>query len=468
MTDAGRAKQITTALAEYEAQHGPKETLMVPLRTGNKALPVITLPLDLPVLNAKSFRIAPELADHSQAGAVVADPFSASSQRVVAELVVKAHRHTIDLKDSLKQDGQDNPGVITREGVLINANTRCVLMRELLRDGDLRTDGFRAAVLPAGVTNAELFDLEAVLQKRKEHKDDYNLVSELLMLKVLHDQAGMSAHEIARRQNLRTSEDVTIRLRVLDLMERARRLAEPPLPIHTFARERDKLQNWKELLLRVDDLEAKSDVGFAERHIKEWLVPYLLGHDSVHVLRGATEGWIDRHGIDALEAGDDLSAVLAAAAGADRPRAEPDLPEPSGLDLLDLGSPSVDGQGSPAADNLFDITLAVLAADPEAEVELPDGSIVAALEVRERLQRGVKRGLDVSRARIRAGGRLDAPEKLARNARDNLESALKALEDVSDEASFQGRAAGLRAVLDEISGLLDEANELLTEPGEDI
>ena len=313
MTEAVRAQKILTALTDYEQQGGPKETLLVPLRTGNRPLPVITVPLDLPVLNTGSFRIAPLLASLPEAAEIESDPFSASSQRIVADLVVSSHRHAEDLKESLRQDGQDAPGVITRKGVLINANTRCVLMRELLREGDLRSDGLRVAVLPAGTGNAELYDLEAVLQKRKEHKDDYNLVSELLMLKVLNIQAGMADREIARRQNLKQPEDVRIRLRVLELMERGRRLAEPPLPIKTFARERDKLQNWKELLLRVDDLDANVGAAAGDAHIKEWLVPYLVGLDSVHVLRGATEGWLERHGVDALASGGDVSVVLAQA-----------------------------------------------------------------------------------------------------------------------------------------------------------
>lgn len=208
---------------------------------------------------------------------------------------------------------------------------------ELLREGDLRSDGLRVAVLPAGTGNAELYDLEAVLQKRKEHKDDYNLVSELLMLKVLNIQAGMADREIARRQNLKQPEDVRIRLRVLELMERGRRLAEPPLPIKTFARERDKLQNWKELLLRVDDLDANVGAAAGDAHIKEWLVPYLVGLDSVHVLRGATEGWLERHGVDALASGGDVSVVLAQASGTPRSESTDTGSEPEGLELLELG-----------------------------------------------------------------------------------------------------------------------------------
>lgn len=466
MTEAGRAQKILTALNDYEQQGGPKETLLVPLRTGNRPLPVITVPLDLPVLNTRSFRIAPLLASMEQAQAISADPFAPSSQRAVSELVVSSHRHAVDLKESLKQDGQDAPGVITREGVLINANTRCVLMRQLLREGDLRSDGLRVAVLPAGTTNAELYDLEAVLQKRKEHKDDYNLVSELLMLKVLNDEAGMTDREIARRQNLRRPEDVRLRLRVLELMERARRLADPPLPIKTFARDRDKLQNWKELLFRVDELVERAGDSSADAHIKEWLVPYLLGLDSVHVLRGATEGWLERHGVDALSGGSDLSVTLARSSETPRQGGVAAPSEPEGLDVLILGGPAERDHGSPAADNLFEVTVAAVGSAPDQEVALPDGSTASAVEVREALKGGLTRGLAVSRARLRAGGRLEAPERFLRSARDQLEAAVKALEEVVDDPGFAGRVDGFRNSMDELSVLIDEATEVLSDRDE--
>jgi len=140
---------------QQQATDGPKETLTVPLQRGSAVLPVVTLPLSVPVLNAKSFRIAPKLADHPQGAVVTSDPYAAEAQRIVTELVRSEHRHAGDLKESLK-DGQDQPGVITREGVLVNANTRCVLIRELAAEGDLRAQAIRVAVLPSDVLESRV------------------------------------------------------------------------------------------------------------------------------------------------------------------------------------------------------------------------------------------------------------------------------------------------------------------------
>src|SRR4051812_47850201 len=223
MTEAGREQMIQQKLAEYHADHNRiRPTLDVPLGPGGRTLEVIELPLDVPILNPDSFRIAPLLPDHPQAHLVRDDPQSPAAQQFVASLVRQAHRHVDDLKESLK-DGQDQPGVITRKGKLINANSRCVLLRELFDEGEITTNVIRVAVLP-GVDNAQELELEGVLQKQREHKDEYNLVSELMMIMKLHEQAHMTDAAISKQLRYRSASRVTDLRRILDLMERARHL----------------------------------------------------------------------------------------------------------------------------------------------------------------------------------------------------------------------------------------------------
>ena len=72
MTETSRAQQILRSLEQQQAGDGPKETLTVPLQRHSEVLPVITLPLSVPVLNAK------ELPDRAEAcGSPVGRPRSA-------------------------------------------------------------------------------------------------------------------------------------------------------------------------------------------------------------------------------------------------------------------------------------------------------------------------------------------------------------------------------------------------------
>ena len=84
---------------------------------------------------------------------IEADPYSPAAQRIVAELVRDSHRSAAALKDSLI-DGQDQPGLITRKGKLVNGNTRCVLLRDLRAEGRITNSTIRVAVLPSDVVES--------------------------------------------------------------------------------------------------------------------------------------------------------------------------------------------------------------------------------------------------------------------------------------------------------------------------
>src|SRR5689334_20055941 len=101
-----RAKQIERALTDHRSKTpGAAETARIPFR-GGRVVEVIELPLDVPILNAHSFRIAPDLADHPKRAVVESDPETEEAQEVVAELVRKAHRNAEELKQSLLTEGQ--------------------------------------------------------------------------------------------------------------------------------------------------------------------------------------------------------------------------------------------------------------------------------------------------------------------------------------------------------------------------
>jgi hypothetical protein len=461
MTESSREQHIVQALRDYEERMGDKDTLRVPLR-GYTLLRAIELPLEVPVLNAESFRIAPLLADHPAADLVRADPHSPAAQEIVATLVRYAHRHAEELKESLK-DGQDQPGVITRKGVLINANTRCVLLRELLAEGEITTNVIRVAVLP-DVTNAELLDLEAVLQKQREYKDDYNLVSELMMLKTLYDKAGMTEQQIAKRQRLGKPTEVTDRLDILALMERARRLPGRTLPLSRFAQDEDQLQNWKELLKRVREAEQSPGPDAADHIVRGWLFAYTLGYDSVHKLRHANGRWIEKDVVENLVERGDTSADIAHAVVAPASDEEPEAAdELEGMDLLDPG-----GNGKPGADEatvqrLLDLTLDAVAAEDGGTVVLPDGEERPAGDVLETLRASAGYGLEASKRRSQAGNRLARPANLLTHARSDVRDALDSVDDVLDDVAFAPQIKALRALAEEVSDLADEMIQLLAD-----
>ena len=470
----GRRAHIEAALVEYRSKAaGTGETVRLPFRGVSTVLEVIDVPLDVPFLNAESFRIAPALADHPDRQIVFDDPESPEAQAIVSNLVRASHRHASQLKESLLVDGQDTPGVITRGGKLINANSRCVLLRDLVSEGRLKPTVIRVAVLPANTTNSEELGLESVLQQQQEYKDKYTFVSKLMMIEKLHRDAEMTDKQIAA--SLREKPTVIAELReVLVLMNRARHLTTEPRPLSAFVRQTDQQQNWLELLRQVREIEKNYNREAANDHIRGWLLAFFTGVDSVHKLRDVRDDWVKRDLIPLLESGNEVAAEIAEAATAegeevididsdDRASEVEDL----GLDLL--GGPEPDERTyrpDPAVQRLLDLAVEA-SGDPAGDVSLGDNTNASGEEVLGVLRRGVEEGIKAVRRRSVGASKLVRPQTQVDTAITALNAAYEAAEEVAAEAAFYDLVPALSDRLTEAQRRLDDLISFVSSIGSD-
>ena len=177
-----RRKEILTKVVEAKITH------RIPWQNRHEELPVITVSLNSILLNPFSHRIRSQIESSPQLKLLEEEPFGDPAQDIIAEFL----RQTLefeDLKDNLGELGQDEAGVITREGVLINANTRAVALRDL---GEQYID---VGVLPESAQPAEYFELEARLQMAKSFQQDYTLTNRLLFIQEQR-QAGVTAEDL--------------------------------------------------------------------------------------------------------------------------------------------------------------------------------------------------------------------------------------------------------------------------------
>jgi hypothetical protein len=184
---------------------------------------VILIGADEVLLNPDSHRLRAQLQDDPRWAELSKEPFGDDAQRVLAEQV-KAARSVeafTALKESLLNEGQTHPGVMTHKGVLINANTRAVAIREF---DDPSKRYLRLAVLPETAQQSELALLELRLQMQKELKEEYSLTNELLFVEEMYEKHKMPAMQIARDLRYfpdrpkKGEEEVKLRLQMLDLI----------------------------------------------------------------------------------------------------------------------------------------------------------------------------------------------------------------------------------------------------------
>ncbi|MFH9082870.1 hypothetical protein [Streptomyces sp. NPDC017673] len=197
---------IRKRLEEVRAAGGTRETVTVDWNGQQIHVDVIDLPLNDLYLNPGTHRIRAQRSHRpDQDRNLDKDPFGEAGQDYLRSLL-QAKPSDPDLRDpdfdKLKEDldkfGQNEPGLVTHHGVLVNGNTRAVALREL------RKPSMRVGVLPSSFTQADIDAVELALQLRQDQRRDYSYINRLI---AMEEQAAMgrTPEQIAKEFRIRTA-----------------------------------------------------------------------------------------------------------------------------------------------------------------------------------------------------------------------------------------------------------------------
>ncbi|MEV5598120.1 transcriptional regulator [Streptomyces sp. NPDC052496] len=217
---------VRQRLKEAESAAGTRESLTVEWRSQPLHVEVIDMPVADLYYNPGTHRIRAQ-RDHDPGldAELQSDPWSDRSQEYLHQLLKalpadpsKADPDFIALMESLRDFRQNDPGLITRDGVLVNGNTRRAALREL------GVAHVRVGVLPESCTWDDVNAVELSLQLRKDHRREYSYINRLL---AIDEQAelGRSAKDIARDFRIKEEtckQDQWILTCLRDLIERSR------------------------------------------------------------------------------------------------------------------------------------------------------------------------------------------------------------------------------------------------------
>ena len=130
-----------------------------------------------------------------------ADPLGKDAQQAQFD-ILRGQAGFEDLKIDLRERGQQEPAVISAEGVLINGNRRTAALRSLYHDDHvLEARYVRCLLLPDDATPDELVDLEAELQVARDFKEDYSWVNEAMLIEELYERVGRNFAHVARKMH---------------------------------------------------------------------------------------------------------------------------------------------------------------------------------------------------------------------------------------------------------------------------
>ena len=112
-----------------------------------------------------------------------------------------------ELKSDLAEREQQEPAILTAEGVLINGNRRSAALRSLyLDDNHLAARYVRCLVLPDDASPDELVDLEAELQVAQTFKEDYSWVNEAMLIEELYERERKDFVRVAKKMHRKVAD----------------------------------------------------------------------------------------------------------------------------------------------------------------------------------------------------------------------------------------------------------------------
>jgi hypothetical protein len=296
-----RKDQILKSLNVYydEQEKGLKKTLPVEYRGSMHILPVIRIDPNVLLLNHNNNRLSAQLLDHPERDVVYKNPTSEHAQSVLADLLSKTDEFK-NLKDELDQIGQQNPGLITRSGLLVNGNTRVVALRQLGKTG------VDVAVLPDDADDAAILDLEMFLQMVHLTHQDYTFTNELLLLEKCK-KLGNTDRQIADKMKWSRGwqKKLDEKFQLLKLINEIRGLSPTPLAYQVFD---TKSQHLKDLNDEYESLKTH-DLAAANRMKWSRVTAMFLGVNKDQT-RAIHEDFVDEDVVRRIDGESPSSTLL--------------------------------------------------------------------------------------------------------------------------------------------------------------
>lgn len=376
-----------------------------------------------------------EIARTGNAALFAEDPLGPAAQNAQYK-ILRGQDGFNDLKDDLSSRDQQDPAVITADGVLVNGNRRAAALRSLYLDDDQQGAHYvRCLVLPADATPAELVDLETELQIARDFKQGYGWINEAFLIEELFERENKDFARVATRMH-RDVSDVRTQY---EKLQQVHQLVDLSSGVRHHIDFNDNESAFDELSKHIKnkqpaEAEAVRSVYFLGTlsNVRYRKLRNLRRPDAASIVRKE------------LENDPALKQLLALA--------DQTLPQVSANDILDdvLGEDSQSGPLTPL--------LSLLASKNSDEaLVLSDGNKVDVEDILESLQSAITAAADEAEEDQRDQAAQTTPLVRADKAIAELERALTALPRARtfsgfDESGMAARIAGLRKLLDQYPG----------------
>ncbi len=428
MTAEARREAIEKAARAYDEPGSRREAIALPYKDGKGgSYPVISVPVAAVLFNPRSHRIKSQLESHPNNKLVENDPFCDDAQDIVRGILA-ATKEFDELKANLKEYGQRDPGVVTHEGLLVNANRRLAALR------DLGEGYIRAALLPSDADDASIDRLELELQVQVEFKQEYTFTNELIFVNELLTRHGYSQEKVAQALNWAASSDerevkkgverVEQEVRLYSLVREVQHIGGGVIPLTFFD---DYIQALKDLDGKYESLKLTDES--AARRVKTARIIGILSGSFYRDLRRIDDDDTVDLLLEHLKEKDSLGPEI------DRLTVAPESPTTSEGDDAELlaGGEDASVEARPGLSGLASL---IAESHQNKQVGLPSGGAVE----RDKLLNDVREAIDETSEEVQATKRatksLTGPVQLLEDARRKTRSAADGYKQVHGSQAF--------------------------------
>ena len=160
-------------------------------------LDVYRLPFDLLFYNIRNGRFAAEFRELVQKEGRQINAENAEDAKKIQNLLLKQEPKQREiLEEDLLRYGQKDYGIMTWDGYVINVNRRMAILQKIKDSGKDEFGYLNVARLSKGVSETDLWKIEAGLQLSRQERLDYGPINTLLKLKEGKD-TGLTEKQIA-------------------------------------------------------------------------------------------------------------------------------------------------------------------------------------------------------------------------------------------------------------------------------
>jgi hypothetical protein len=175
------AKKIDSYITDYKEQADLNDTEKVRIQDKVIKIDVFRLPLDYLFYNIENGRFAKEYLNLKKVTGELNPENSKDAKEIEKMLRGQSISKTQWLKDDIKTMGQQEYGIITHDGFVINGNRRMSVLH-LLADENPDYGYMNVARLPSNVEESDIYKIELGKQMAREQKLDYGPINELLKI----------------------------------------------------------------------------------------------------------------------------------------------------------------------------------------------------------------------------------------------------------------------------------------------